>query len=161
VTIKRGGQVSRQSLSGLVRRQRRVQLAPATWFICHASRGVFMTFGSTPSPGRSAAPTTGASAFRQRTMTLAEALAKSGGLDGLTRANTHRPSMSSRFEPRNIAGCIGLRHLAFTGDVSRPVYSFNWVKPDGLFFADRFQVRDSRPARGVGISLHEILKSST
>ena len=36
----------------------------------------------------------------------------------------------------------GFDTSAFTGDVIPTVYSFNWVKPDGLFFADRFQVRD-------------------
>jgi polysaccharide export outer membrane protein len=141
VTIKRGGQVLTESLSGLVRRPNDdVQLAPGDVVYLSREPRVFMTFGSTPSPGSIGGTNNRRFSFDNDTMTLAEALAKSGGLDG-SRANLQAVYVF-RFEPRKLLDASGFDTTAFTGDVIPTVYSFNWVKPDGLFFADRFQVRD-------------------
>jgi polysaccharide export outer membrane protein len=101
---------------------------------------VFLTFGSTPSPGSIGGTNNRRFTFENDTMTLAEALAKSGGLDG-ARANLQAVYVF-RMEPRRLLDSSGYDTTAFTGDLIPTVYSFNWTRPDGLFFADSFQVRD-------------------
>jgi len=73
-------------------------------------------------------------------MTLSEALAKSGGLDG-ARANLQAVYVF-RFEPRRLLDSSGFDTKMFPGEVIPTVYWFDWSKPDGLFLADSFQVRD-------------------
>jgi polysaccharide export outer membrane protein len=141
VTIKRGAQVLTESMSGLVRRPNDdVQLASGDVVYLSREPRVFLTFGSTPSPGSIGGTNNRRFTFENDTMTLAEALAKSGGLDG-ARANLQAVYVF-RMEPRRLLDSSGFDTTAFTGDLIPTVYSFNWTRPDGLFFADSFQVRD-------------------
>ena len=141
VTLKRGNQVLTESMSGLVRRANDdVQLAPGDVVYLSREPRVFMTFGSTPSPGSIGGTNNRRFTFENDKMTLAEALAKSGGLDG-ARANLQAVYVF-RLEPRRLLDSSGFDTTAFTGELIPTVYSFDWTRPDGLFFADTFQVRD-------------------
>lgn len=141
VTIKRGTQVSTESMSGLIRRPNDdVQLAPGDVVYLSREPRVFMTFGSTPSPGSIGGTNNRRFTFENDTMTLAEALAKSGGLDP-ARANLTSVYVF-RFEPRRLLDSSGYDTKMFPGDVIPTVYWFDWSKPDGMFLADSFQVRD-------------------
>ncbi|MBR0851316.1 polysaccharide export protein [Bradyrhizobium diazoefficiens] len=141
VTVKRGTQVLTESMSSLVRKPNDdVQLAPGDVVYLSREPRVFMTFGSTPSPGSIGGTNNRRFTFENDTMTLAEAMAKSGGLDP-QRANLQAVYVF-RFEPRRLLDSSGFDTTAFPGDVVPTVYWFDWSKPDGLFFADSFQVRD-------------------
>jgi polysaccharide export outer membrane protein len=141
VTIKRGTQVVTESMSSLVRRPNDdVQLAPGDVVYLSREPRVFMTFGSTPSPGSIGGTNNRRFTFENDTMTLAEAMAKSGGLDP-QRANLQAVYVF-RFEPRRLLDSSGFDTTPFPGDVVPTVYWFDWSKPDGLFLADSFQVRD-------------------
>lgn len=141
VTIKRGGQIATESMSNLVRKVNDdVQLAPGDVVYLSREPRVFMTFGSTPSPGSIGGTNNRRFTFENDTMTLAEALAKSGGLDP-ARANLMAVYVF-RFEPRRLLDSSGHDTRMFPGDVIPTVYWFDWSKPDGLFLADTFQVRD-------------------
>jgi polysaccharide export outer membrane protein len=141
VTVKRGAQVLTESMSNLVRRPNDdVQLAPGDVLYLSREPRVFMAFGSTPSPGSIGGTNNRRFTFENDAMTLSEALAKSGGLDG-ARANLQAVYVF-RFEPRRLLDSSGFDTKMFPGEVIPTVYWFDWSKPDGLFLADSFQVRD-------------------
>ena len=73
-------------------------------------------------------------------MSLAEALAKAGGLDG-SRANS-KSVFVYRFEPKNLLENVGLEVRGFPTVRVPAVYKFDISKPDGWFQADSFRMRD-------------------
>jgi len=141
VRIKRGGRTYVETMSSIVRHpEEDAFLAPGDVVYLSREPRVFMVFGSTPSPGSIGGTNNRRFTFENDTMTLAEAIAKAGGLDG-ARANS--PSVYVlRLEPRNLLKSAGIDVERFRGELVPTVYNFDWSKPDGMFFADSFQIRD-------------------
>ncbi|WP_258762964.1 polysaccharide biosynthesis/export family protein [Bradyrhizobium arachidis] len=141
VRIKRGGRTFVESMSSIVRHpEEDAFLAPGDVVYLSREPRIFMVFGSTPSPGSIGGTNNRRFTFENDTMTLAEAIAKAGGLDG-TRANS--PSVYVlRLEPKNLLKSAGIDVERFKGELVPTVYNFDWSKPDGMFFADSFQIRD-------------------
>jgi polysaccharide export outer membrane protein len=141
VRIKRGGRTYIETMSSIVRHpEEDAFLAPGDVVYLSREPRIFMVFGSTPSPGSIGGTNNRRFTFENDSMTLAEAIAKAGGLDG-ARANS--PSVYVlRLEPRNLLKSAGIDVERFKGDLVPTVYNFDWSKPDGMFFADSFQIRD-------------------
>jgi len=73
-------------------------------------------------------------------MSLAEALAKAGGLDS-ARADS-KSIYVYRFEPKPLLQQIGVDVSQFPTKTVPAVYKFDMSKPDGWFQADTFRMRD-------------------
>jgi polysaccharide export outer membrane protein len=141
VAIQRDGRVYTESMSALVHRPNDdVQIKPGDVVYLSREPRVYMVFGSTLSPGAVGGSNNRRFPFDNDKMTLAEALAKSGGLDG-ARANTLAVFVL-RLEPRRLLESAAIDVSSFSSPLIPTVYQFDWSKPDGLFFADDFQIRD-------------------
>ena len=141
VTIKRNGGTYEESLSTVVQHSNEdVLLRPGdVVYLAHIPR-VFMAFGSTPSPGSIGGTNNRRFSFENDQMSLAEALAKAGGLDG-SRADS-KSIYVYRFEPKPLLERIGINVSQFPTKNIPAVYKFDMSKPDGWFQADTFRMRD-------------------
>ena len=141
VTLKRAGRTYTQYLASIVRRPPEdVLLAPGDVIFLTRVPRVFMAFGSTPSPGSIGGTNNRRFTFENNDMSLAEALAKAGGLDG-NRANS-KSVFVYRFEPKPLMDSFGLDVRGFPTIQVPAVYKFDMSKPDGWFQADSFRMRD-------------------
>jgi polysaccharide export outer membrane protein len=141
ITLKRNGGTYEESMSSVVHRPSEdILLAPGdTVYLARLPR-VFMVFGSTPSPGSIGGTNNRRFTFENDQMSLAEALAKAGGLDG-SRADS-RSIYVFRFEPKPLLQNIGIDVSRFPTQMAPAAYSFDMGKPDGMFLADTFKMRD-------------------
>ncbi len=141
VTLKRSGRTYVQSLSSVVHRpDQDVLLSPGDVVYLSREPRVYMVFGSTPSPGSVGGINNRRFSFENDSMSLAEALAKSGGLDG-TRADS-KSLYVMRFEPKPLLESAGVDVTQFPTATAPTAYAFDLSKPDGLFYADSFKMRD-------------------
>lgn len=141
VTLKRGNRTYTQYVSSVVHRPSEdVFLSPGDVVFLTRVPRVFMAFGSTPSPGSIGGTNNRRFTFENAEMSLAEALAKAGGLDG-SRANS-KSVFVYRFEPKRLLESVGLNVAGFPTVQVPAVYKFDMSKPDGWFQADSFRMRD-------------------
>jgi len=141
VTLKRGNRTFTQYVSSVVQRPAEdVLLSPGDVVFLTRVPRVFMAFGSTPSPGSIGGTNNRRFTFENAEMSLAEALAKAGGLDG-SRANS-KSVFVYRFEPKRLMESVGLNVAGFPTVQVPAVYKFDMSKPDGWFQADSFRMRD-------------------
>ncbi|MDN3278937.1 polysaccharide biosynthesis/export family protein [Frankia sp. RB7] len=141
VTLKRGNRIYTQYVSSVVQRPLEdVLLSPGDVVFLTRVPRVFMAFGSTPSPGSIGGTNNRRFTFENAEMSLAEALAKAGGLDG-SRANS-KSVFVYRFEPKSLLESVGLNVAGFPTVQVPAVYKFDMSKPDGWFQADSFRMRD-------------------
>jgi polysaccharide export outer membrane protein len=141
VTIKREGRTYSESMSSVVHHPNEdVLLAPGDVVFLTRIPRVYMAFGSTPSPGSIGGTNNRRFTFENDHMSLAEALAKAGGLDG-ARADS-KSIYVYRFEPKPLLERIGIDVSQFPTKTVPAVYKFDMSKPDGWFQADTFRMRD-------------------
>ena len=141
VTLKRAGKTYGQYLASIIRRPTEdILLAPGDVIFLTRVPRVFMAFGSTPSPGSIGGTNNRRFTFDNYDMSLAEALAKAGGLDG-SRANSQSVFVY-RFEPKPLLEGVGLEVRGFLTAQVPAIYKFDMSKPDGWFQADTFRMRD-------------------
>jgi len=141
VTLKRGNRTYTQYVSSVVQRPSEdVLLTPGDVVFLTRVPRVFMAFGSTPSPGSIGGTNNRRFSFENAEMSLAEALAKAGGLDG-SRANS-KSVFVYRFEPKRLMESVGLNVAGFPMVQVPAIYKFDMSKPDGWFQADSFRMRD-------------------
>ncbi|WP_230646640.1 MULTISPECIES: polysaccharide biosynthesis/export family protein [unclassified Bradyrhizobium] len=141
VTLKRRNRTYTQYVSSVVQRPSEdVLLSPGDVVFLTRVPRVFMAFGSTPTPGSIGGTNNRRFTFENAEMSLAEALAKAGGLDG-SRANS-RSVFLYRFEPKRLLESVGLDVAGFPTVQVPAVYKFDMSKPDGWFQADSFRMRD-------------------
>lgn len=141
ITIKRNGRTYDEFMSNVVHRpEEDVFLAPGDVVFLTKIPRVFMAFGSTPSPGSIGGTNNRRFTFDNDNMSLAEALAKAGGLDG-ARADA-KSIYVYRFEPKPLLQSAGIDVSQFPTTNAPAVYQFNMSKPDGWFQADTFKMRD-------------------
>ncbi|MDB5580502.1 MAG: polysaccharide export protein, partial [Bradyrhizobium sp.] len=99
VTIRRNGRAYVQAMSAVVQRPNEdAPLGPGDVVYLSREPRVFMVLGATPSPGSIGGTNNRRFTFENDNMTLAEAVAKAGGLDGL-RADS-RSLYVMRYEPK-------------------------------------------------------------
>lgn len=141
VTLKRAGRTYTQYLAAIVRRPPEdILLAPGDVIFLTRVPRVFMAFGSTPSPGSIGGTNNRRFTFENNDMSLAEALAKAGGLDS-NRANSTSVFVY-RFEPKRLMNNVGIDVRGFPTAEVPAVYKFDMSKPDGWFQADSFRMRN-------------------
>lgn len=141
ITIKREGRTYNESMSSVVHHPSEdVLLAPGDVVFLTRIPRVYMAFGSTPSPGSIGGTNNRRFTFENDNMSLAEALAKAGGLDG-SRADS-KSIYVYRFEPKPLLEQIGVDVSQFPTKTIPAVYKFDMSKPDGWFQADTFRMRD-------------------
>lgn len=141
ITIKREGRTYNETMSSVVHHpDQDVLLAPGDVVFLTRIPRVYMAFGSTPSPGSIGGTNNRRFTFENDNMSLAEALAKAGGLDG-SRADS-KSIYVYRFEPKPLLQQIGVDVSQFPTKTIPAVYKFDMSKPDGWFQADTFRMRD-------------------
>lgn len=141
ITIKREGRTYNESMSTIVHNPSEdVLLAPGDVVFLTRIPRVYMVFGSTPSPGSIGGTNNRRFSFENDNMSLAEAIAKAGGLDG-NRADS-KSIYVYRFEPKPLLERIGIDVSQFPTKTIPAVYKFDMSKPDGWFQADTFRMRD-------------------
>jgi len=141
VTLKRGNRTYTQYVSSVVLRPSEdVFLSPGDVVFLTRVPRIFMAFGSTPSPGSIGGTNNRRFTFENAEMSLAEALAKAGGLDG-SRADS-KSVFVYRFEPKRLLESVGFNVAGFPTVQVPAVYKFDMSKPDGWFQADSFRMRD-------------------
>ena len=141
ITIKRNGRTYDELMSSVVHHPGEdVLLAPGDVVFLTRIPRVFMVFGSTPSPGSIGGTNNRRFTFENDNMSLAEALAKAGGLDS-NRADS-KSIFVYRFEPKPLLESIGVNVSQFPTKTAPAVYKFDMSKPDGWFQADSFKMRD-------------------
>jgi polysaccharide export outer membrane protein len=141
ITIKRNGRTYDESMSSVVHHSGEdVLLAPGDVVFLTRIPRVFMVFGSTPSPGSIGGTNNRRFSFENDTMSLAEALAKAGGLDG--NRSDSKSIFVYRFEPKPLLLNIGIDVSRFPTKTAPAIYKFDMSKPDGWFQADQFKMRD-------------------
>lgn len=141
VTLKRNGRTYVQHMSSVVHRPSEdASLAPGDVVYLSREPRVFMVLGATPSPGSIGGTNNRRFTFENVSMTLAEAVAKAGGLDGL-RADS-RSLYVMRYEPKPLLEAAGINVSRFPTTLAPTAYAFDMSKPDGFFYADSFKIRD-------------------
>ncbi|WP_349237314.1 polysaccharide biosynthesis/export family protein [Bosea sp. ASV33] len=141
VTVKRGTRMVRQMLSDIIKKPSDdVFMSPGDVIYLSREPRFFLVFGSTPSPGSIGGTNNRRFSFENDRMTLAEAIAKAGGLDG-SRANS-KAVYVLRAEARTLLERGGIDTSTLAGERIPTVYGVDFSKPDGLFLANSFQVRD-------------------
>lgn len=141
ITIKRSGRTYTEAMAAVVRRPSEdVLLAPGDVVFLTREPRVFMVFGSTPTPGAVGGLNDRRFTFENFDMSLAEALAKAGGLDG-TRSDS-RSVYLLRFEPKDLLQSAGVDVARFPTRTAPTAYAFDLSKPDGIFLAEQFRMRD-------------------
>lgn len=141
VTIQRHDQTYVEPMSNIIHRPTEdIFLAPGDVVYLSREPRVFMVLGSTPPPGSVGGLNDRRFTFENDTMTLAEAISKAGGLDG-TRADA-RSMYVMRFEPKDILLQSGIDVSQFPTATVPTAYAFDMSKPDGIFYADSFKIRD-------------------
>ena len=141
ITIKRNGRTYVQAMSAVVHRPNEdAPLGPGDVVYLSREPRVFMVLGATPSPGSIGGTNNRRFTFENDSMTLAEAVAKAGGLDA-ARADS-RSLYVMRYEPKPLLQAAGIDASRFPTNVAPTAYTFDMSKPDGFFYADSFKIRD-------------------
>lgn len=141
INLKRDGRSYIQPMSSVLHRPSEdVLLAPGDVVFLTREPRVYMVFGSTPSPGAVGGVNDRRFAFENFDMTLAEALAKAGGLDG-ARSDSKSVYLF-RFEPKELLENSGVDVARFPTRTAPTAYAFDMSKPDGMFLAEQFRMRD-------------------
>ena len=141
ITLKRDGRTYDEMMSSVIHHpQEDVLLAPGDLVFLTRVPRVYMVFGATQSPGSVGGINNRRFSFENDEMSLAEALAKAGGLDG-TRTDT-KSIYVYRSEPKQLLESVGIDVSRFPTRTAPSVYAFDMSKPDGMFQADNFKMRD-------------------
>src|SRR5258708_8968656 len=141
ITIKRDGRTYEEARSTVVDRPGEdISLTPGDVVYLARVPRIFMVFGSTLPPGSVGGINNRRFSFENDEMSLAEALAKAGGLDP-TRANA-KSFFVYRFEPKPLLESVGIDVSQFPTKAAPAVYKFDLSKPDGIFLAHTFKMHD-------------------
>lgn len=141
VSIQRNGVTHRAWLSAIIKDPaQNVSLRPRDVVYLGRDQKVFLTLGATPSPGAVGGVNNRRFPFDNANMTLAEAVAKAGGLD-TSRADP-KAVFLYRLESKRTLAEAGLDTSRFPGPVVPTVYRSNLAQGGGFFLANSFLMRD-------------------
>lgn len=139
VTLQRGGVSESAIMADIVDDPRlNVQLAPDDTIIVSRQQRYFLALGAV---GQSASITqlNRRFAFEDRRLSLADAVARAGGLQD-DRANPSAVFLF-RFEKRRVLDRLGIATAQFTGEEIPAVYRADLLNPSSMFLAQRFPMR--------------------
>ena len=149
VTIQRGGVKSQSILSAIIKDPKQnVPIAPGDVIFVSREPKIFLAFGATPEPnGTSSTTAIGASSvtntrrfeFDNDNITLAEGLAKAGGL-APERADPHSVFLM-RFESRRTLSAMGVDVSRYEQDSVPTIYAVDLSRSDGFFLMNDFYMR--------------------
>lgn len=141
ISVKRNGRLVKQMMSDVIKNpQDDIFLSPGDVVYLSREPRFFLVLGSTPSPGSIGGSNNRRFTFDNDRMTLSEGLAKAGGLDG-TRADS-KSVFVLRAESRAMLERAGVDVSGVPGSLVPTVYTLDFSKPDGLFLANSFSIRD-------------------
>lgn len=140
VTLQRHGRTEQALLSAIARDPaQNIQLAPEdVVYVSHEPRS-FLAFGATPDPGALGGQNSRRFDFDRENMTLAEGLAKIGGL--LTGRADPKAVFLFRYTPRDILKRAGVDLRKFAGAEVPTVYTIDLSQAEGYLMADSFYLK--------------------
>lgn len=140
VTLKRGNRTTQALLSSVVKiPDQNPNLAPGDIVFLSKEPRFFLTLGATPAPGSLGGLNNRRFTFENDTMSLAEAAAKSGGLDP-NRADPGAVFLY-RLESRQVLEAIGVDLTGYGGDEIPTIYTCDFSRSDAFFASSDFLMR--------------------
>ncbi|MDB5510727.1 MAG: polysaccharide export protein [Enterovirga sp.] len=141
VTLQRRGRTEQAALSAIARDpSQNIQLAPEDVVYVSQEPRAFLAFGATPDPGALGGQNSRRFSFDRENMTLAEGLAKMGGL--LTSRADPKAVFLFRYTPREILQRAGVNLKALPGAQVPTVYTIDLSQAEGFFIADNFYLKN-------------------
>lgn len=162
VDVKRRGVVQSAELSTVVKDPSQdLLLRPGDLVYVERRPRIFMVFGATPPPGAVGGLNNRRFTFEDDNMSLAEGVAKAGGLDNL-RASPDEFFLL-RFEAPAVLSALGVDPTRWVGARRIPVvYKVNLNAADGFFLASKFYLRDQDVifvGEALNVSLNKVLQT--
>ncbi|WP_187144331.1 polysaccharide biosynthesis/export family protein [Microvirga massiliensis] len=141
ITLQRRGRTDQAVLTSIVQNPSyNVNLTPGdVVYVSHEPRN-YLVFGATPAPGAVGGQQNRRFAFDKDNLTLAEAVATAGGLDG-SRADP-RSVFLFRHESQKYLSDIGVDVRRYKEPMVPTVYTIDMSDTQGFFLANSFYMRD-------------------
>jgi polysaccharide export outer membrane protein len=151
VMVERGGRRATAPFGALVYEpQNNIWVHPGDTIYLYREPQTFLAFGAAGTAGvqvltgggtgTTTAGQQGQFVFDAWRISLAEGIAKAGGLNS-TIADPAAVFLY-RGETREVAERLGIDCSRFPGPIIPVIYNFNWRNPDGYFLATKFQMRN-------------------
>jgi polysaccharide export outer membrane protein len=141
VTLQRKGRTEQATLSAIARDPtQNIQLAPEDVIYVSQEPRAFMGFGATPDPGALGGQNSRRFPFDRENMTLAEGLAKMGGL--LSGRADPKAVFLFRHTPRETLERTGVDLNRLPGEMVPTVYTVDLSQAEGFLIADRFFLKN-------------------
>ncbi|KQP87242.1 hypothetical protein ASF60_21245 [Methylobacterium sp. Leaf113] len=141
VTLKRDNRTTQALLSAVIKVPgQNPYLEPGDTVFLTKEPRFYLTLGATPAPGSIGGTNNRRFSFENDTMSLAEAAAKSGGLDP-SRADP-RAVFLYRVESRKVLEDLNVDLAGYTGEWIPTIYNTDMSRPDALFLANDFAIRN-------------------
>lgn len=140
VTLQRRGRVDQALLTSIIANPSyNINLQPGDVVYASREQRFYMVFGATPAPGGVVGSQNRRFTFEVENLTLAEAVARAGGLDDL-RADP-RSVFLFRNEPKKLLRDMGVDVSRFREDIVPTVYTLDLSDTQGFFIANSFYMR--------------------
>jgi polysaccharide export outer membrane protein len=140
ITLQRRGRVDQALLTSIVANPSyNINLAPGDVVYASREQRFYMVFGATPAPGGVVGSQNRRFTFEVENLTLAEAVARAGGLDDL-RADP-RSVFLFRNEPKKLLKEMGVDVSRFREENIPTVYTLDLSDTQGFFVANSFYMR--------------------
>ena len=141
VTLQRRGQLEQVPLTSVVRDPRQnVFLRQGDTIVLSREPRSFLVLGATPAPGSIGGQNNRRFLFETENLTLAEAIAKAGGLN--TSQADARAVFIYRQESRAVLTGMGVDVSEHPGERIPTIYQLDLLQADGYFLATQFYIRD-------------------
>jgi polysaccharide export outer membrane protein len=140
VTIQRRGVTEQALMTAVVKNPNlNIQLAPEDIVYVVQSQRVFLAFGATPAPGSIGGQNNRRFLFEDDNLTLAEGLAKAGGL--LSTTADPKSVFLFRYTPRDMLERAGVDVSRFAVRDVPTVYKVDVSEAEGFFLANQFYMK--------------------
>jgi polysaccharide export outer membrane protein len=140
ITLQRRGRVDQALLTSIIANPSyNINLAPGDVVYASREQRFYMVFGATPAPGGVVGSQNRRFTFEVENLTLAEAVARAGGLDDL-RADP-RSVFLFRNEPKKLLKDMGVDVSRFREENVPTVYTLDLSDTQGFFVANSFYMR--------------------
>jgi polysaccharide export outer membrane protein len=140
ITLQRRGRVEQALLTSIIANPSyNINLLPGDVVYASREQRFFMVFGATPSPGGVVGSQNRRFTFEVENLTLAEAVARAGGLDDV-RADP-RSVFLFRNEPKRLLQEMGVDVSRFQEAMVPTVYILDLSDTQGFFVANSFYMR--------------------
>jgi polysaccharide export outer membrane protein len=140
ITLQRRGRTDQALLTSIISNPNyNINLMPGDVVYASREQRFYMVFGATPAPGGVVGAQNRRFTFEVENLTLAEAVARAGGLDDL-RADP-RSVFLFRNEPRQLLQEMGVDVSRFKEATVPTVYTLDLSDTQGFFIANAFYMR--------------------